>query len=195
MAVILTPKSLFSLEEYARVRTNFRLRVLEHKKHRRIALGDHVTLLFEDSLTMQYQIQEMLRIERIFDPEGIQAELDTYNPLVPDGSNWKATMLIEYTDAVERQEALARLVGIEEHVWIQANGHERVQAIADEDMQRSTQDKTAAVHFLRFELGTDMVHALQAGEALSMGISHANYRVGGVRLPDLVLESLLADLD
>ena len=130
--------SLYSLEEYSRIRPDFRARVLEHKKHRRLALGDHVMLHFEDSLTMQYQVQEMLRIEKIFEPEGIQDELDAYNPLIPDGSNWKATMLIEYPDVDERKAALAQLGGIENEIWVQVGGHERVRAIADEDMERTT---------------------------------------------------------
>jgi hypothetical protein len=177
------------------MREDFRTRVLQHKAHRRLAVGDHVTLLFEDSLTMQYQIQEMLRIERIFEAEGIQAELDAYNPLVPDGTNWKATMLIEYADAEERRQALANLVRIEDHVWVQVDGHERVHAVADEDMGRSTEDKTAAVHFLRFELSPDMIQSLRTGGGLSVGVSHANYQLDGVCVPELTRESLLADLE
>lgn len=195
MAGKLSPQDLFSLEEYARMRGNFRGRVLAHKKHRRLGLGDHLTLHFEDSLTMRYQVQEMLRIERIFEPEGIQDELDAYNPLIPDGSNWKATMLIEYSDAAERQRALARLVGIEEQIWVQTNGHDRVHAVADEDMERSTGDKTAAVHFLRFELSAEMIQSLRGGETLSVGVSHTNYTLDGLQVPDLMRESLLADLD
>jgi hypothetical protein len=195
MAGKLTPQDLFSLEEYARMRGDFRGRVLAHKKHRRLGLGDHLTLHFEDSLTMRYQVQEMLRIERIFEPEGIQDELDAYNPLIPDGSNWKATMLIEYSDVAERQRALARLVGIEEQIWVQANGHDRVHAVADEDMERSADGKTAAVHFLRFELSAEMIRSLREGETLSVGVSHANYTLDGLQVPDLMRESLLADLD
>ncbi|MDP6437492.1 MAG: DUF3501 family protein [Gammaproteobacteria bacterium] len=195
MTAKLSPEDLFSLEEYARIRSEFRARVLAHKKHRRLALGDHLMLHFEDSLTMQYQVQEMLRIERIFEPEGIQDELDAYNPLIPDGSNWKATMLIEYTDVAERQQALGQFIGIEEQVWVQANGHARVHAIADEDMERSTDEKTSAVHFLRFELSPDMIDSLRGGETLTAGVSHANYLLDGLQVPDLVRESLLADLD
>ena len=187
--------SLYSLEEYSQIRPDFRARVLEHKKHRRLALGDHVMLHFEDSLTMQYQVQEMLRIEKIFEAEGIQDELDAYNPLIPDGSNWKATMLIEYPDVEERKAALAQLGGIENEIWVQVGGHERVRAIADEDMERTTDAKTSAVHFLRFELQPEMVTALKSGEALSVGISHANYNLDGVQVPELVRESLIADLD
>jgi len=188
-------KLLYSLEEYSRIRPDFRARVLEHKKHRRLSLGDHVTLHFEDSLTMQYQVQEMLRIEKIFEAEGIQDELDAYNPLIPDGSNWKATMLIEYPDVDERKAALAQLGGIESDIWVQVGGHERVNAIADEDMERTTEAKTSAVHFLRFELQSAMVEALKSGEALTVGISHANYNLDGLQVPELVRESLIADLD
>ena len=195
MTAKLDHKSLYSLEEYSRIRPDFRARVLEHKKHRRLSLGDHVMLHFEDSLTMQYQVQEMLRIEKIFEAEGIQDELDAYNPLIPDGSNWKATMLIEYPDVEERKVALAQLGGIEHDIWVQVGGHERVLAIADEDMERSTDTKTSAVHFLRFELQPEMVAALKSGESLSVGISHANYNLDGVQVPELVRESLIADLD
>ena len=188
-------KLLYSLEEYSRIRPDFRARVLEHKKHRRLSLGDHVTLHFEDSLTMQYQVQVMLRIEKIFEAEGIQDELDAYNPLIPDGSNWKATMLIEYPDVDERKAALAQLGGIESDIWVQVGGHERVNAIADEDMERTTEAKTSAVHFLRFELQSAMVEALKSGEALTVGISHANYNLDGLQVPELVRESLIADLD
>jgi hypothetical protein len=190
----ITPNVLFSLEEYSRLREEFRARVLQHKTHRRLAVGDHVTLNFEDSLTMQYQIQEMLRIERIFEAEGIQEEIDAYNPLIPDGSNWKATMLIEYADAGERQQALAKLVRIEDHVWVQVEGQARVNAIADEDMDRSTEAKTSAVHFLRFELSEEMVTALREGAGLTAGISHTNYQIDGIAVGDLTRESLLADL-
>lgn len=195
MAAKLDHKSLYSLEEYSRIRPDFRARVLQHKKHRRLALGDHIMLHFEDVLTMQYQIQEMLRIEKIFEAEGIQDELDAYNPLIPDGRNWKATMLIEYPDVEERKAALAQLGGIEHEVWVQIDGHERVKAIADEDMERSTDSKTSAVHFLRFELDAAMAEALKSGETLRVGISHPNYNLDGVAVSDLVRESLIADLD
>jgi len=187
--------SLYSLEEYSQIRAEFRTRVLQHKKHRRLALGDHIMLHFEDSLTMQYQIQEMLRIEKIFEAEGIQDELDAYNPLIPDGSNWKATMLIEYPDVDERKAALAQFAGIEHEVWMQVGGLPRVKAIADEDMERSTDSKTSAVHFMRFELSADMVAALKAGDSLKAGISHPNYNLDGVTVSELVRESLIADLD
>src|SRR5258705_722068 len=151
MAAI-TPDSLMSLEAYAKARREFRERVLAHKKARTVHLGEHVTLLFEDELTIRYQIQEMLRVERIFEEAGIRDELDAYNPLIPDGSNWKATMLIEYPDVAERQVKLALLRGIEDRVWARVAGHDRVYAIADEDMERANDEKTSAVHFLRFEL-------------------------------------------
>lgn len=148
----LTIDDLYPLEVYSRLRPEFRAQVMEHKAHRQLALGDHVTLSFEDRLTMHYQVQEMLRAERIFEADGIRDELDAYNPLIPDGSNWKATMLIEYPDERERRQALARLRGVEHRVWMQVEGHVPVFAIADEDMERSDDTKTSAVHFLRFEL-------------------------------------------
>src|SRR5256886_15151596 len=153
---MITRESLLSLEAYARERNAFRARVIEHKKRRTVRLGGHVTLLFEDELTIRYQVQEMLRIERIFEEQGIQHELDSYNPLVPDGSNWKATMLIEYPDADQRKRMLARLKGIERQVWVEIKGFERVFAIADEDLERENDEKTSAVHFLRFELTAPM---------------------------------------
>lgn len=148
----LSRDDLYSLEKYAAIRPEFRARVMEHKKHRRVAIGPHAVLYFEDALTMQYQVQEMLRLERIFEPEGIQEELDVYNPLIPDGSNWKATFMVEYEDEGERRAALARLIGIEKRVWVQAEGCGKVYPIANEDLERETEDKTSAVHFLRFEL-------------------------------------------
>jgi len=186
--------SLMTLEAYAKARNEFRANVLAHKKPRTVHLGEHVTLLFEDELTVRYQIQEMLRIEKTFDEEDIQEELDVYNPLVPDGSNLKATMLIEYEDVEERKRALARLQGIEHKVYIQVQGQPRVYAIADEDLERSTEEKTAAVHFLRFELGTDMVGALARGAALGAGVEHANYTVEVPALPADTRASLLEDL-
>src|ERR671927_1992658 len=156
-------ESLLSLEAYARERNAFRARVMEHKKRRTVHLGGHVTLQFEDELTIRYQVQEMLRIERIFEEEGIQGELDAYNPLVPDGTNWKATMLIEYPDPEERKRMLARLKGIERKVWVQVEGCERVYAIADEDLERETEEKTSSVHFVRFELSAAMREALRQG--------------------------------
>jgi Protein of unknown function (DUF3501) len=174
MAAI-TAESLMSLEQYAKARKEFRERVLAHKKNRTVQLGEHVTLVFEDELTMRYQVQEMLRVERIFEEEGIRDELDAYNPLVPDGSNWKATMLIEYPDIEERRQALARLIGVEDRVWVKVAGQPRIYAIADEDLDRENEDKTSAVHFLRFELSGPMKQALKDGAALSVGVDHPNY--------------------
>jgi len=190
----LTHDKLFSLEQYARNRTEFRAKVMAHKKTRMVMLGEHVTLMFEDMLTMQYQVQEMLRLERMFEPDLIQDELDVYNPLIPDGSNWKATMMIEYSDEDERKRMLAKLVGIEDKIWVQAAGHEKVYAIADEDLERATEDKTSAVHFLRFELGADMVGALKQGAALGMGVDHPAYQAELSPVPAGVRASLLNDL-
>lgn len=168
--------SLLPLETYTRERKAFRVRVIEHKKHRTVHLGEHLTLLFEDELTIRYQIQEMLRIERIFEEEGIQHELDAYNPLVPDGSNLKATMMIEYPDVAERQRKLARLKGIEDRVWVQVVGFARVYAIADEDLDRENEHKTSAVHFLRFEFDAGMRDALRRGAGLGLGVDHSEYQ-------------------
>lgn len=185
--------SLLSLEAYARERNAFRARVIEHKKHRSVALGEHVTLLFEDELTIRYQIQEMLRIERTFEEAGIQDELDVYGPLVPDGSNLKATMMIEYPDVAERQRALARLRGIEDRVWVQAEGCARVTAVADEDLERATEEKTSAVHFLRFELDAEMRKALQHDAGLTIGVDHPQYQAA-VEAAPAVRAALAADL-
>jgi hypothetical protein len=190
----ITRDSLLSLEAYAKARAEFRARVLAHKKPRTVHLGDHVTLIFEDELTIRYQIQEMLRIEKTFEEHGIQEELDAYNPLVPDGSNFKATMLIEYEDPVERAVALARLVGIERGVWVQVEGLPPVNAIADEDLPRETESKTAAVHFLRFELAADMVAALRRGENLAIGVDHPQYQARIAFVPPATREALVADL-
>jgi TusA-related sulfurtransferase len=164
--------SLMTLEAYAKARHDFRARVLVHKKARTVHLGDHITLIFEDELTLRYQIQEMLRIEKAFEEEAIQDELDVYNPLVPDGSNFKATMLIEYEDVEVRREALMQLKGVEDRVWVAVEGCAKVLAIADEDLPRSNEVKTSAVHFLRFELSPDMVAAMKRGAALSVGVDH-----------------------
>jgi hypothetical protein len=189
----LTRDDLWSLEEYAEKRAAFRAEVIEHKKHRQVFLGPHATLYFEDALTMKYQIQEMLRIERIFEAAGIQEELEAYNPLIPDGRNWKATFMIEYPDVEERQAALARMPGIEDKVWVRI-GEEKVYAIANEDLDRTREDKTAAVHFLRFELSEGAGNALRGGAPLSMGIDHdaLDYAVD---IPDDVRASLIEDLD
>ena len=192
--VAITAESLMSLEQYAKARKDFRAKVLAHKKNRTVQLGEHVTLVFEDELTMRYQVQEMLRVERIFEEEGIRDELDTYNPLVPDGSNWKATMLIEYPNVEERQLALAKLIGIEDRVWIGIAGHPRVYAIADEDLERENEEKTSAVHFLRFELTSEIKQALAAGGALGVGVDHPVYTAAIDSVSPEVRTSLLQDL-
>lgn len=186
-------ESLLTLEAYARERTDFRARVIEHKKRRTVQLGDSVTLIFEDELTIRYQIQEMLRVERIFEEQGIQDELETYNPLVPDGRNFKATMMLEYTDPEERQRWLAKLIGIQDKVWIQVQGFERVGAIADEDLARENEQKTSSVHFLRFELSDAMAQAIQSGVGLSIGIDHSHYRTH-LDVPAAVHDALVKDL-
>jgi Protein of unknown function (DUF3501) len=190
----LTVADLMSLEHYARERPAFRARVLEHKHHRKLAVGPNVTWSFEDRLTMQYQIQEMLRAERIFEPEGIQDELASYNPLIPDGGNWKATLLVEFTDVAERQRQLARLIGLEDRCWVQVHGHERVYAIADEDLERETGEKTSAVHFLRFELTPQMISSLKRGAALAAGVEHEHYRHAVDPVPEPIRAALVADL-
>src|SRR4249920_2127075 len=171
----ITPDSLMTLEAYARARKEFRAQVLAHKKNRTVSLGEHVTLLFEDELTIRYQVQEMLRVERIFEEEGIQEELDAYNPLVPDGRNLKATLMVEYPDAEERHRKLAELIGIEDKVWVQVGTHERAWAIADEDLDRENEEKTSSVHFLRFELSEAMAQALKGGAPLAIGVDHPRY--------------------
>jgi len=173
---VIDRSSLLSLEAYARERPRFRAKVIEHKKQRTIALGEHLTLQFEDELLIRYQIQEMLRIERIFEEEGIRHELETYTPLLPDGSNWKATMFVEFPDEDERRRMLERLKGIERRVWVQAEGGERVFAIADEDLERENEEKTAAVHFLRFELPADFRERLRSGARLTLGVDHPQYQ-------------------
>ena len=188
------PDSLMTLEAYARNRKEFRAKVMAHKKDRSVALGDHVTLVFEDELTIRYQVQEMLRIERIFEQEGIEGELEAYNPLVPDGRNFKATMMIEYPDVDERKHALARLKGIEDCVWVQVEGCEKVHAIADEDLDRSTEEKTSAVHFLRFELTDEMAASLKYGVGLGIGVDHPEYGAAVAALPSNIRNSLLNDL-
>ena len=190
----ITRESLLTLEAYARDRKNFRARVLEHKKARTVHLGQHLTLLFEDELTIRYQVQEMLRIEKIFEEAGIQDELDTYNPLVPDGRNWKATLLVEYEDVEERKRALARLKGIEDRVWVQVDEQPRVHAIADEDLERENDEKTSAVHFVRFELTPAMIAALKSGAGLAIGVDHPEYTATLQPVPDATRTALLADL-
>ncbi|MFQ5549568.1 MAG: DUF3501 family protein [Woeseia sp.] len=191
----LRKEDLFSLERYSEIRDDFRDRVMQHKRNRRLPLGTNATLYFEDTLTMQYQVQEMLRIERIFEATGISEELDAYNPLIPDGSNWKATFMVEFPDAEERRAMLTQLVGIENSVWLQIGDGEEIRPIADEDLERSYAEKTSAVHFLRFELEGSQVRALKDGAALSAGIDHENYRVRISPVAESVRLSLLGDLD
>ena len=190
----ITRDSLMTLEAYAKARQEFRAEVMAHKKNRKVHLGENVTLIFEDELTIRYQIQEMLRVEKIFEEEGILDELEAYGPLVPDGGNWKATMMIEYPDPVERAARLAELTGVEDKVWVRVNGHDPVYAIADEDLERETAEKTSSVHFLRFELARDMIEALRQGASVSMGISHPAYEIPPVVITAAVRDSLLDDL-
>jgi hypothetical protein len=191
----LTRDDLYSLEQYAEARPEFRQKVLEHKRYRRLALGTNAALYFEDRLTMQYQVQEMLRIERIFEAEGINEELDAYNPLIPDGSNWKATFMIEFPDVTERQQMLAQLVDVEERVYMQVVDFDRVYAIADEDLERSDADKTSAVHFMRFEFPPEQVVALKGGATLIAGIDHENYQVEISPVDENTVKSLISDFD
>jgi hypothetical protein len=195
MSKHLSRDDLYSLEQYAEARPAFREKVLAHKKNRRLDLGTNAALYFEDRLTMQYQVQEMLRIEKIFEADGILEELDAYNPLIPDGSNWKATFMVEFPEVEERKAMLSQLVGIEDRVYVQVADFDRVYPIADEDLERDTEDKTSAVHFLRFELPAEQAKALKNGASLIAGIDHENYRVEVSPVPDNIRESLVADLD
>ncbi len=190
----LKPSDLFSLEQYSRERPAIRARVLEHKRSRQVGVGPNVMWLFEDRITIQYQVQEMLRAERIFEQEGIQDELDSYNPLIPDGTNWKVTLLIEFPDENERRAQLARLKGIEDRCWVQVAGQPKVFAIADEDLERENEEKTSSVHFLRFELTPPMVAAMKAGAALSLGVDHEQYRHEINPVSGAVQSSLRGDL-
>ena len=191
----LTRNDLMSLEEYSEARDDFRTTILAHKRNRRVDLGTNAALYFEDRLTMQYQVQEMLRIERIFEAAGIDGELEAYNPLIPDGSNWKATFMIEFPDVEERHAMLQQLIGVEDSVYMQVEGFDRVFAIADEDLDRSDEKKTSAVHFLRFELEQEQVDALASGAAIAAGIEHDSYTVEISPLPENIRNSLLGDLD
>jgi DNA primase large subunit len=191
----LSRDQLFSLEQYAEARPAFREKVLEHKRNRRLDLGTNAALYFEDRLTMQYQVQEMLRIERIFEADGINEELEAYNPLIPDGSNWKATFMVEFPEEEERRAMLTQLVGIENLVYMQVADFDRVFAIADEDLERADGEKTSAVHFLRFELPYEQSAALKGGASLIAGIDHDNYRVEICPVPANIRESLVNDLD
>lgn len=189
----LTRDDLYGLEKYAELRSAFRAEVIAHKEHRRVAIGPHATLYFEDRLTIQYQIQEMLRAERVFETAGIEEELAAYNPLIPDGSNLKATFMIEYDDVSERQQALARMTHIEDRVWVQVSNYERVWAIADEDMERTNDEKTSAVHFLRFEFTPLMIAAVKEGAPVAIGIDHDAYRLQVDRLSPEIHQVLAQD--
>jgi len=186
--------SLMTLEAYAKARKEYRARVIPHKKARTVHLGEHITLMFEDELTMRYQIQEMLLSEKAFEEGAIRDELDVYNPLVPDGSNWKATLLLEYEDVDERRTALTQLKGVEDGVWVAVTGCAKVWAIADEDLPRENEMKTSAVHFLRFELEPDMVAALKGGAALAIGVEHPAYRAEVSPVEAATRVALIADL-
>jgi hypothetical protein len=192
--MIISRDSLMSLEAYHKARPEMRKQIIEHKKIRTVHLGNHISLLFEDELTLRYQVQEMLRIEKIFEDEGIQSELDAYNPLCPDGSNFKATMLIEYGNVAERRVALSKLIGVEDKLFIQVEGQSRVYAIADEDLERETEEKTSAVHFVRFELTAPMKSALKNGAQMMVGCDHPNYPAHIEELPADTLSALLKDL-
>lgn len=190
----LTREKLYSLEQYSEMRDEYRKKVMAHKENRRLELGDHLLLMFEDQLLMQYQVQEMLKAEKIFDAEGIEEELAAYNPLIPDGTNWKATMLIQYPDVEQRQQRLSELIGIEGLVWMQVDGFEKVYAIADEDLERDNAEKTSAVHFMRIELDNDMVEAVKSGSDISAGVEHENYQASVHPLSKNIRDSLAQDL-
>ena len=191
----LTRKDLYSLEKYAEIRPEFRTGVIEHKKNRNVPIGPHATLYFEDRQTIQYQIQEMLRIERIFEGDGIQEELDVYNPLIPDGTNLKATFMIEYGDPADRKQALAKMIGIERSVQIKVDGFDPVTPIANEDLERETEEKTSSVHFLRFEFTPEMIDAAKKGAAITMAIDHSAYRYQTEVLPEATRAALVKDFD
>jgi len=190
----LSRPDLMSLEQYASERTRLRSEVIAHKQVRNVQVGPNMTWCFEDYITIRYQILEMLRAERIFESDGIQGELDAYNPLIPDGSNWKVTLLLEFPDPDERRVALEKLMGVEDRCWIRVSEMERVFAIADEDMERTNDEKTSAVHFLRFELSPSMVQAMKSGASLSIGVDHDNYRHVQSPLPAPIRDSLGRDL-
>ena len=193
MATI-TRDSLMTLEAYAKARNDFRAQVMAHKKDRIVHLGEHITLIFEDELTMRYQVQEMLRAEKMFEEEGIQDELSAYNPMIPDGNNWKATMMIEYTDLDERRRMLQELIGVEDKVWVRADDLDKIYAIADEDLERENAQKTSAVHFLRFELSQDIIASLKRGGKLTMGVNHPACCIFLDSIGSKIQASLLQDL-
>jgi len=189
----LTRQDLMSLEEYAEKRAAYRQQVMAHKKQRCVMLGNHLTLYFEDRLTIQYQIQEMLRIEKIFEKAAIEEELAAYNPLIPDGTNWKATMMIEFTDVEERRQALAQMIDIEQRIWAQIGNGEKIFVIADEDLERTTEEKTSAVHFLRFEIPVSQIAMLKNGETLHFGVDHPNYHFS-TEIQPFIRDRLVNDL-
>ncbi len=191
----LTRDDLYSLEKYAEVRPAFRAEVMLHKKNRQLAIGPNVTLYFEDRTVMHYQIQEILRAERVFEAEGIEEELETYNSMIPDGTNWKATFMIEFAEEAERREALASMIGIESEVWVKVNGFDKVIPISDEDLERDNEKKTSSVHFMRFELSSEMIAALKQGGRLSAGIHHPAYEHTVDPVPQHIRDSLVSDLD
>ncbi len=193
--VALSRADLWSLEEYAEQRPAFRAHIMEHKKTRQLALGDHARLYFEDQLTIRYQVQEMLRIEKIFEATGIDEELDTYNPLIPDGHNWKATFMLEYDDPAEREIRLAQMIGIENKVWLQVEACDKIYAIADEDLERTTEEKTSSVHFMRYELDSSMIAAVKHGATISAGIEHPDYPIEAFTLDGVIRDSLANDLE
>ena len=195
MTAKLTREDLWGLEQYAEKRNEFRAQVMEHKKSRQVAIGPNATLYFEDRMVMQYQVQEMLRVERIFEKEAIQEELDAYNPLIPDGNNWKATFMLEYPDVEQRKVELARLLGVEKKVWVRVGDLDKVYPVANEDLERETEEKTSSVHFLRFELTPEMVTAAKSGAAISMGIDHDAYRYEVAPVADNIRQSLVGDLN
>ena len=190
----LSVTDLLSLERYARERPAFRTKVLEHKRARQLAVGSNTTWLFEDRVTVQYQVQEMLRVERIFEPEGIEEELASYNPLIPDGHNWKVTLLIEFPDEQERRRELSKLKGIEDKCWVQVSGQDKVFAIADEDLERENDEKTSSVHFLRFELTPAMIATLRGGASLGVGVDHPHYNHSVAAVSAATRQTLIADL-
>lgn len=190
----LTRNDLYSLEKYTEMRDEYRKKIMAHKENRRLELGEHLLLSFEDKLLMQYQVQEMLKTEKIFDAAGIEEELEAYNPLIPDGTNWKATMLIQYPDVEQRQRQLSRLIGIEDLVWVQVEGFEKVYAIADEDLERDNDEKTSAVHFMRFELSDEMCAAVKNGAAIAAGVEHENYQQTVNPVASHIRDSLATDL-
>lgn len=191
---MLSRSELWSLEDYSREREKFRTRVLDHKSNRRVTLGGHILLTFENDLTIKYQIQEMLRIEKIFESAGIQDELDAYNPLTPDGDNWKCTMLIQYEDVEERKRRLAELIGIEDRIWVKVGECEKIYPIADEDMERSNEDKTSAVHFMRYQLSQAQIESARAGDSITFGADHAAYPCDEFVVEEKTRQSLVADL-